>query len=1216
MPSGTPSKPQLSAANQGSRPCDLTAAFKAPPATFGPVPFYWWAGEPLDRERMAWQLDKLREKGVRRTVVSYPHHPDGSNNAGDPPLFSSEWWDYFRWFLDACRERGMTAGFQDYTLVHPILEAIGRETPGMQGGEMGSVSRRISGESEVRLIAEPGTMVIGAWAYPLHEGTPLAEGRIPLGNCVTDGELVWNAPSGDWFVSMVFARLCPFDPMHPEAGPRAIERLYSPFERECPDHFGTTLDLFFQDELDFGGRMPFWSSQLFEAFAARKGYDLYPLLPALWHDMGKATEKIRLDYADTVSARIEECYFKPIFRWHEERGTLFGHDNSGRGDIAAGRSHYGDYFRAMRWFSAPGCDDPNIHGARAFKGLKVNSSIAQLYERPRVWVEAFHSSGWGTAPADVLSAIREDFAYGATVVNLHGLYYSTRGGWWEWAPPDFHFRQPYWEHSQAMNGYLTRLCWILAQGRHRCDVAMVYPIASLDAEPADPIFSKTVAHIGNSSLGGLENSDARADESAFRLGKSLFDHACDFDFIDFESIARAMCAEGKLQIAGGSYRVLLMPGMATVHFSTLLKARDFVRAGGVVIAYGRLPKASDHAGREDAELDGLLGEIFGSADDSVNLEKSHHGGGRAFFIRQGYPEVLEVITASVSRDVVSSVPLQALHRHLGDREVFYLFNPADHPVEARIRFRDTGSVEIWDAWTGQCEPVPSTEAMKFAAREARLLVMDTGKQPAASNGSMVEKRTEMAATLDGAWDFELVPCLDNRFGDFSLPASTALLGAQARRFRYMDDMGSGEAWHTAGFDDSSWPETTFSYGPQMEFIGPFPPDSDLLKIERDLLGGLGEFDWQPYSFSRRWGIERDPFLTHWLSGPHGLKGAVPDEYLDFHSETPGSVWFVRARILSPDEGETLIQSSARCAHQVWVNGHSILCRDKPLPPGSYAPWGIPHYEAEAEGADVRLNKGENELFIKLTQPEGQRTRACILLDPPQEDHQQPALRGFSSPDALRPCLLAAPERRGIRFRFSSPPGFREMTFATRGAATAWADGNALDMQLVGVDADGLHHYRASTEHERADPVIIALKVNAPRDSHAGDAIPEPVCFTCGKGRITPGDWCSRGLSTFSGTAIYSRSFETAGQNARISLDLGHVGATAAVRVNGKHVATLLCPPWTCDITDFVVPGKNELSVTVANTLANHYSVGIPSPYAFESQTPSGLFGPVTIQHST
>ena len=140
---------------------------------------------------------------------------------------------------------------------------------------------------------------------------------------------------------------------------------------------------------------------------------------------------------------MERCYFEPIFRWHEARGTLFGHDNLGRGEMRPGRAHYGDYFRSMRWYSAPGCDDPKINGQRAFKGLKVNSSIAHLYQRPRVWVEAFHSSGWGTTPAEVVAALNEDFACGANVVNLHGLYYTTNGGWWEWAPPDFHFRQPY-----------------------------------------------------------------------------------------------------------------------------------------------------------------------------------------------------------------------------------------------------------------------------------------------------------------------------------------------------------------------------------------------------------------------------------------------------------------------------------------------------------------------------------------------------------------------------------------------------------------------------------------------------------------------------------------------------------------------------------------------------------------------------------------------------
>jgi hypothetical protein len=42
------------------------------------------------------------------------------------------------------------------------------------------------------------------------------------------------------------------------------------------------------------------------------------------------------------------------------------------------------------------------------------------------------------------------------------------------------------------------------------------------------------------------------------------------------------------------------------------------------------------------------------------------------------------------------------------------------------------------------------------------------------------------------------------------------------------------------------------------------------------------------------------------------------------------------------------------------------------------------------------------------------------------------------------------------------------------------------------------------------------------------------------------------------------------------------------------------------------PGKNELSVIVANTLANHHRVGISTPSPFDHQTPSGLFGPVQL----
>jgi len=1201
------------ASHLGMRVMERT--FQCPPATHGPVPFYWWAGEKLDRERIAWQLDRLCEKGVRQTVVSYPHHPDGTSDVGDPELFSVEWWDLFRWFLAACRERGMTVGFQDYTLVEPILKAIGRETPGMQGGRMSCVAEHVSAASCVCLRAGEGAIIVGAWAYPMHDGLPDVARATPLGGAVCDGVLVWTAPAGEWFVALVFACLNAFDPLHPDAGALAIERLYAPFERECGNELGKTLNLFFQDELDFGCRMPFWSNRLFEEFFTRKDYDITPWLPMLWHDMGPLTEKVRLDFSDAVTSCVEDCYFKPIFRWHEARGIMFGHDNCGRGWIAQGRDHYGDYFRTMRWYSAPGCDDPKLDGARAFKGLKVNSSIAHLYQRQRVWVEAFHSSGWGTAPAAIVAAINEDFAYGATVVNLHGLYYSTRGGWWEWAPPDFHFRQPYWAHCGALNDYLTRICWVLSQGVHRCDVAIVYPISALDAQSADPGISGVIAHVGNESIGADEGGmDAQPEETAFGLGKYLFDHACDFDFVDFESLAKADARDGCVVVADACYRVLIFPAMKAVRFSMIEKALEFVRAGGLVIAFGCLPNASDRAGREDAVLNGLLVDIFGADHGGDDLIKRHVGGGAGVFLRSGYVNVLKMIGDTIERDVSVSKPLHVLHRYHDERDVYYVFNPSDQAVSVDLHLRGRPAIEQWDAWTGGVVSLPRADVVvvDLAPRESRVFVRsrDDLEIAATASEAVAVPRT---ASLDGEWQSLIHPTLDNRHGDFILPATSGLLGPSARRFRYCDEYVDDCEWVSEDFDDSGWHETTYSFGAQLEFAGPFPPGTGFVELESALDVRCDSLEWQPYEFSRRWGIEKDPFLTHWLSGPHGLKGVVPDEFLDFESEIVGSVWYLRAEVVVGEGGEFTMVTGGRCGYQVWLDGESVAIQEVALEPGFYAPWGIPHYECAPQEIRVTLSEGSHRLLIKLVQPSGQRTRAFVAFDPPAASSEHLALRWYADGRSPRPCVMAGAERRAIRFRFTSPPGLREIEFVARGVARAWAGGRELVVSLVESCGDGCFRYRARLELCLIHAGSVAIRVEAPLDSHAGDALPEPVSFVCGVGSISLGDWCAHGLATYSGAVEYRKTIamdDPLPRDASVWLDLTHVVATAEVRLNGCMVATLITAPWVCDLSDFLQNGENELSITVANTLANHYSVGIPTPYAFTSQTPCGLFGPV------
>jgi hypothetical protein len=141
-----------------------------------------------------------------------------------------------------------------------------------------------------------------------------------------------------------------------------------------------------------------------------------------------------------------------------------------------------------------------------------------------------------------------------------------------------------------------------------------------------------------------------------------------------------------------------------------------------------------------------------------------------------------------------------------------------------------------------------------------------------------------------------------------------------------------------------------------------------------------------------------------------------------------------------------------------------------------------------------------------------------------------------------------------------------------------------------------------------------LRIEAPLEYRAGDVIPEPVRFECGVGQLPAGDWCAHGLATYSGMAEYRQSLalDELPRRVRFWLDLGDLAATAEVRWNGISVGVLTVPPWRVDVTEFIQPGVNTVSIQVANTLANHYSVGIPTPYAFPHQTRSGLFGPVRL----
>ena len=192
------------------------------------------------------------------------------------------------------------------------------------------------------------------------------------------------------------------------------------------------------------------------------------------------------------------------------------------------------------------------------------------------------------------------------------------------------------------------------------------------------------------------------------------------------------------------------------------------------------------------------------------------------------------------------------------------------------------------------------------------------------------------------------------------------------------------------------------------------------------------------------------------------------------------------------------------------------------------------------------------------------------------------------------------------YRFESPPGMRSMKLTLDAVdAAAWVNGQAVEIR------DG------TVRMERAVHGVsqVALRIEMKPGCYAGAALPEPVAFGCENGCISLGDWRQHALETYSGGAVYTKEFalEKRHLSGRAFLDIERVGCTAEALLNGEEVDVGLAWPHRFDITDQIREGSNHLEVIVYNTMANHYSVGIPSKYVFEGRTVSGLLGPVRLR---
>ncbi|MCY0898636.1 MAG: hypothetical protein OWU33_06800 [Firmicutes bacterium] len=721
---------------------------------YGPVPLWWWDAEEVTPERIRWQMEKLRRGGIRNLCVINlaPSGPNAGSAGSAPGFYTEAWWD--------CWEAAVRTGerLEMFLWYYDQIGFSGANFP-------------------AQIVME----------YPEYRGYHLVRWRSgESGPCP-----VW-LQDGEWSYGI---QRSGFDWLNPRAAEVLLDRIHGEMERRMGPWLGRVIAGSFQDELP---PLPTWSDQLLERYRARYGDDLTSKIHELFpHPDGTPmTSKVRRQVYTLLGEMAEEAFFRPLGEWHARHHMIVGCDQAGPGrevDPYGAQRLYLDYPRTHRWFQAPG-NDPDGE-------IKMHASIAHQSHAPRVWLEAFHSSGWGGTLEDTLHWLLPWFQAGATLYNPHAIYFSTMGGWWEWAAPDTGWRQPFFEHYSLFADGIARLSKVLSQGRHVADIAVYYPGHPLwesMAWPNGPTIGhpmqlatqdpdSRVAHIRTQ----FWNLVGRQNRHQPLLG-ALRQAGWDFDTVDDGALSRAVVDGNRLIVGDEVYQVLIFPGTEAVDDENRERIQRWINQGGIAISLGVSP--------DEQVFEGVRRLASASA-------------------------VADELARVVSRRVKG--PGQSLIRQIDDNTTLFFVMPPEGtlapmhevvspsalpPESVEYWFGIQGVPELWDPWTGSrelldytlvdqgihvCIPLTRWPAALVVVRGAnappRAKKID-GPQPYHYSANGKETRTQEMRLSDDGWTVRVEPTLDNHYRDFDRHWAEAKAGVEIRRVEIaMDDEDHGIA---------------------------------------------------------------------------------------------------------------------------------------------------------------------------------------------------------------------------------------------------------------------------------------------------------------------------------------------------------------------------------------------------------------------------------------
>ena len=798
------------------------------------------------------------------------------------------------------------------------------------------------------------------------------------------------------------------------------------------DMLGDPIVLMFEDEIP---GFPRWAPGFAEEFRRRKGYD-FPLA-AFDQDIGDRTPAVRCDLFDVAASRVEEAYTAVVSEWVGKNGLLAGYDQmSRRGTPMLSSTYYLDPFRTMAWANAPGTD--HMGDAR------FHLSLADLDGHSRVWLEGFHSHGWGMSLEHQARLLFEWGREGANLFLPHGMYYAGRAFWWEWAPPEMGWKQPYARHYPAFAEAMGRWLTVLSSGRHVPEVAVLYPLSTVWADTTGHLEWGPHAQTAENTyldLFGVHDTPSGMEPERSSRPSLLAEAGYD----------RVVVDEARVDFWPGL--PVIVPACLVLKKWTVERLIAVAESGTTVLLVEPLPQWSAEVGRNDPAFRELVQQLVDVA-----------------------------VVAATPADAVAALPaprvdgLKSQWRRVGDLDVVVLTGTG----RARLRGMANRAPEVWDVRTGDVSPlaaaVEGDDLLVDVEGRGTIVALPFGRAHAAIAASARPN----AVALPAMWAVEYLPWGENTWGDYRLPANEGTPPVERRTFAWRE--GDDPAWSSAPVvpEDVQWPLVDRGFEERMgQARGrPLPGERVLPDGWHEVVSTYGPkavVDGARLAeYSERLGVE-----DLLLSTPIGLKGRVEPVKVDF-GESGGSVV---SHGFVPAAADTHLVIEGEGVLTVWLDGAELL---GPVEGGVLS---IP----------VHVDAGWHEVRIDVVPRHGvagdlagyralpQTRLAWAFMDP----YRRPALALWGGP-VMHPDYKGAQNGRRFRRRVLVPERAR--------CEVAWSSEGPVSIDAPEVLEPGEHWIEAFVDGGVVVPVGFLCTVTLTLESGAVVSLgTDDRWETCGPG---------------------------------------------------------------------------------------------------------------------